>query len=81
QNVSEKLNDVGSKLLFFDLELKKIEDTDLAAKLKEPALAKYESWLRNVRLFRPHQLSDELEKYQYDQSVVGSSAWSRLFDE
>jgi oligoendopeptidase F len=34
-----------------------------------------------VRLFRPHQLSDELEKFQHDQSVVGSSAWSRLFDE
>ena len=34
-----------------------------------------------MRLFRPHQLSDELEKFQHDQSVVGSSAWSRLFDE
>jgi oligoendopeptidase F len=81
QNVSEKLNDVGSKLLFFDLELKKIEDAGLAEKLKDPGLARYAPWLRNVRLFRPHQLSDELEKYQYDQSVVGSSAWSRLFDE
>jgi oligoendopeptidase F len=81
QNVSEKMNEIGSALLFFDLELKKIEDADLAEKLKDPALAKYEPWLRNVRLFRPHQLSDELEKYQFDQSVVGSSAWSRLFDE
>ena len=81
QNVSEKLTDIGSKLLFFDLELKKIEDADLALKLKDPALAKYQPWLRDMRLFRPHQLSDELEMFQHDQSVVGSSAWSRLFDE
>ena len=81
QNVSEKLTDIGSKLLFFQLELNKIEDADLAAKLEDPALAKYAPWLRDVRLFRPHQLSDELEKFQHDQSVVGSSAWSRLFDE
>jgi oligoendopeptidase F len=81
QNVSERLTDVESKILFFGLELKKIEDADLALKLKDPALAKYEPWLRDMRLFRPHQLSDELEMFQHDQSVVGSSAWSRLFDE
>ena len=81
QNVSEKLTDIGSTLLFFRLELNKIEDGDLAKKLEDPALAKYAPWLRDVRLLRPHQLSDELEKFQHDQSVVGSSAWSRLFDE
>src|SRR5262252_4195725 len=81
QNVSEKLTDVGAKLLFFRLELNKIEDGELATKLQDPALARYAPWLRDVRLFRPHQLSDELEKFQHDQSVVGSSAWSRLFDE
>jgi oligoendopeptidase F len=81
QNVSEKLNDIGTLLLFFQLELNKIEDVDLAAKLKDAGLAKYAPWLRDVRLLRPHQLSDELEKYQHDQSVVGSSAWGRLFDE
>ena len=60
--MSEKLTDIGSKLLFFRLELKKLEDADLAAKLKDPALAKYGPWLRDLRVFRPHQLSDELEK-------------------
>ncbi|GEP54272.1 M3 family oligoendopeptidase [Reyranella soli] len=81
QNVSEALNEATAKLVFFRLEMNKIEDGDLAARMKEPALAKYAPWLRDVRLFRPHDLSDELEKYIHDQSVVGSSAWSRLFDE
>jgi len=81
QNVSEALNEATAKLVFFRLEMNKIEDGDLAARMKEPALAKYAPWLRDVRPFRPHDLSDELEKYIHDQSVVGSSAWSRLFDE
>jgi oligoendopeptidase F len=81
QNVSEALNEATAKLVFFRLEINKIEDADLAAPMKEPALAKYAPWLRDVRLFRPHDLSDELEKYIHDQSVVGGSAWSRLFDE
>jgi oligoendopeptidase F len=80
QNVSEALNDIGSRLLFFRLEINKIEDGDLAAKLQDPGLAKYAPWLRDVRVFRPHDLSDELEKFQHDHSVVDAS-WSRLFDE
>ena len=41
QNISERLTDIGAKLLFFTLEINKLEDADLAAKLKDPALAKY----------------------------------------
>src|SRR4029079_12697601 len=70
-----------AKLVFFRLEINKIEDGDLLARMKEPTLAKYAPWLRDVSLFRPHDLSDELEKYIHDQSVVGGAAWSRLFDE
>jgi oligoendopeptidase F len=81
QNASEALNNLGAKLVFFRLEINRLEDADLAAKLKDPALAKYGPWLRDVRLFRPHDLSDELERFLHDQSVVGSAAWSRLFDE
>src|ERR1700759_3776580 len=36
QNASEALNDIGAKLLFFRLEINKIEDDDLAARLKDP---------------------------------------------
>jgi oligoendopeptidase F len=80
QNVSEALNDIGAKLLFVRLEINKIEDDQLAIKLQDSALAKYAPWLRDVRVFRPHDLSDELEKFLHDHSVVDAS-WSRLFDE
>ncbi|TAJ38688.1 MAG: oligoendopeptidase F, partial [Reyranella sp.] len=81
QNVSESLTDIGSKLLFFGLEVKRLEDADLAAKMKAPELAKYAPWLRDLRAFRPHTLSDELEKALHEKYVVGRAAWSRLFDE
>ncbi len=81
QNVSEALTDIGTKLVFFRLEINKLDDADLAAKQKDPALAKYGPWLRDLRVFRPHQLSDELEKALHEKYVVGRAAWSRLFDE
>ena len=77
----EALTDIGTKLVFFRLEINKLDDADLAAKQKDPALAKYGPWLRDLRVFRPHQLSDELEKALHEKYVVGRAAWSRLFDE
>jgi oligoendopeptidase F len=34
-----------------------------------------------MRAMKPYQLSDELEKFLHDQSVVGAAAWNKLFDE
>ena len=81
QDTSERLTEISSKLLFFGLELKRMEDADLAEKMKAPELAKYGPWLRDLRAFRPHTLSDELEKALHEKYVVGRAAWSRLFDE
>jgi oligoendopeptidase F len=81
QTMHEKINAVSSDLLFFALELNRIEDADLDAKLADPGLAHYRPWLRDVRAQRPHQLSDELEKLLHEKSVAGRAAWVRLFDE
>jgi oligoendopeptidase F len=81
QNMQEKVNAISTILLFFTLELNRIEDADLATKLKEPALAHYAPWLRDTRAFRPHQLSDEIEKLLHEKYVAGRAAWTRLFDE
>ena len=77
-----RITDISAPLVFFTLELNRIEDAALEAKLNESDdLARYRPWLERLRAFRPHQLSDELEKFIHDQSVVGSSAWIRLYDE
>ncbi|MEM7525544.1 MAG: M3 family oligoendopeptidase, partial [Pseudomonadota bacterium] len=77
-----ELTDLSTPMVFFSLELNRIEDDALEAKIGESgALARYKPWLDRLRSFRPHQLSDELETYQHDMGVVGASAWNRLFDE
>ena len=81
QTMQERINAVSTTLLFFTLELNRIEDADLAAKETDPALAHYGPWLRDTRAFRPHQLSDEIEKLLHEKYVAGCAAWTRLFDE
>jgi len=81
QNMQEKVNAVGTVLLFFTLELNRIEEGDLAAKIESPDLRRYAPWLRDTRAFRPHQLADEIEKLLHEKYVAGRAAWMRLFDE
>ena len=81
QTMQERINAVSTTLLFFTLELNRINDADLAAKQADPALARYRPWLRDTRAFRPHQLSDEIEKLLHEKYVAGRAAWTRLFDE
>src|SRR5579883_2665918 len=81
QTVSERVTAISSDLLFFTLELNRLDDATLEARSAEPALTRWRPWLRDLRVFRPHQLSDELEKLLHEKEVTGRSAWSRLFDE
>ena len=81
QTVSERVTAISSHLLFFTLELNRLDDAALEQKLADPALAQWQPWLRDLRVFRPHQLADDLEKLLHEKEVTGRSAWSRLFDE
>ena len=81
QTMQERTNAVSTALLFFALELNRLDDADLDAKLADPRLAHYRPWLRDTRAFRPHQLSDDIEKLLHEKHVAGRAAWTRLFDE
>ena len=81
QTVREETTTTESRLLFLTLELNRIEDDALADKLKAPGLARYAPWVRDVRAFRPFQLSDEVERLLLEKQVAGRAAWMRLFDE
>lgn len=80
-NMQEKLTDFSTPLVFFTLELNRIDDDKLTAMFAENAdLARYKPVFDRIRAMKPHQLSDELEKFLHDLGVVGD-AWERLFDE
>ncbi len=81
-NMQEKITVMTTPLVFFSLEINRIDDDVLASHFAENAdLARYKPIFDRMRAMKPHQLSDELEKFIHDQSQVGSAAWNRLFDE
>jgi oligoendopeptidase F len=81
QSMNERVTAISSDLIFFTLDINRLEEAAIEQKLADPALARWAPWLRDLRVFRPHQLSDELEKLLHEKEVTGRSAWSRLFDE
>ena len=81
QSCSERVTAISSHLIFFSLELIRLEDAALERQAADPAMARWQPFLRDLRVFRPHQLSDEAERLLHDKSVTGHQAWSRLFDE
>jgi oligoendopeptidase F len=81
QTVSERITAISSHLIFFTLELNRLDDAVLESKLADPKLVRWRPWLNDLRVFRPHQLEDQLEKLFHEKDVSGRAAWSRLFDE
>jgi oligoendopeptidase F len=81
QTVQERLTEISTGLLFFGLEINQIKDAALERKLKDPVAARYRPWIRDSRIFRPHQLSEEMEKLLHEKSTTSYSAWVRLYDE
>ena len=81
QTTVERVNRTSSELVFFTLELNRIDDDALAERLQAPGLARYRPWLRDVRVFRPHELAEDMERLLHEKHVAGRAAWNRLFDE
>jgi oligoendopeptidase F len=82
QNSYEKIREISKDLVFFEIEINQITQTDLE-KLYDSSenLQQYKPYLRDVRVFKKHQLPENIEKILLEKSSTGTSAWSRLFDE
>ncbi len=81
-DAQDKITGFTTPLVFFSLEVNRIDDAVLDGWFGTNAdLARYKPIFDRLRLMRPYQLSDELEKFLHDQSTVGAAAWNRLFDE
>jgi oligoendopeptidase F len=80
-DTQEKVTALAGDLLFFELELNRLDDAKLNALMQAPSLGHYRPWLDDVRKERPHQLGDEIEQLFLEKSVSGAAAWNRLFDD
>ena len=80
-DVQERVTAASTHLLFFVLELNRLDDARLDAAMQVPALAHYRPWLEDLRKEKPYQLEDRIEQLFHEKSVTAYSAWNRLFDE
>ncbi|MBI2718262.1 MAG: M3 family oligoendopeptidase [Rhizobiales bacterium] len=80
-DISAKLTEISTLLLFFELELNRIDDAVLAKAMEVPALAHYRPWIDNLRMEKPYQLEDRIEELFLEKSQTGAAAFNRLFDE
>jgi oligoendopeptidase F len=80
-DIQERITAASLHLLFFTLELNRIDDGQLDAAMRDPAFGHYRPWIEDVRKEKPYQLEDRVEELFHEKSVTGYSAWNRLFDE
>ncbi|WP_022726874.1 M3 family oligoendopeptidase [Fodinicurvata sediminis] len=82
QSMQEQATDISSHLLFFELELNRLAESQLQAMLdSSERLDRYTPWLRDLRAYQPYQLNDEVERTLHEKHITGRAAWTRLFDE
>ena len=79
--MQERLTGASTHLLFFMLELNRLDDAKLEAAMADPELGYYRPWLEDIRKDKPYQLEDRVEQLFHEKSVTAYSAWNRLFDE
>jgi oligoendopeptidase F len=80
-DVSERLTNASVHLLFFPLELNRVDDAVIERALESPELAHYRPWIEDLRKDKPYQLEDRVEQLFHEKSQSGYSAWNRLFDQ
>lgn len=81
QHVQEAGTEIGTMLLFFELEWTKLSDAEADALLADPALDIARHHLDVLRRFRDHLLTEPEEKVLAEKSLTARSAWGRLFSE
>jgi oligoendopeptidase F len=80
-DVSERLTAASVHLLFFGLELNRIDDAAIERAMQTSELAYYRPWIEDLRKDKPYQLEDRVEQLFHEKSQSGYAAWNRLFDQ
>ncbi len=81
QRVSERSAQLGTDMVFVELEWAAVPDERVEELLADPVLDFCAHHLRSSRRYIPHLLTEPEERLLTEKSVTGASAWVRLFDE
>ncbi len=77
----QRATQINTMLIFFELEWAAADDDHVAGIIGDNRLDFCRHHLEQVRLERPHLLSEAEETVLADKAQVGGAAWVRLFDE
>ncbi len=81
-DVQAKITEASSHLLFFALELNRLDDVLIDACMQnDPEAGHYRPWLVDLRQDKPYQLEDKIEQLFLEKSMTSAAAFNRLFDE
>ena len=80
-DVSERITAASVHLLFFALELNRVDDAAIERAMQTPALNHYRPWIEDLRKDKPYQLEDRVEQLFHEKSSTAYSAWNRQFDQ
>jgi oligoendopeptidase F len=80
-DIQEQLTAISTEVIFFELEINRMEDAELERALTDAAVARYKPWLQDLRKEKPYQLEERLERLFHEKALTARNAWNRLFDE
>src|SRR4051812_46084962 len=70
-DVSERLTAASVHLLFFGLELNRVDDVVIERAMQTPELGHYRPWIEDLRKDKPYQLEDRVEQLFHEKSQSG----------
>ena len=80
-DIQEKVTNASAQLIFFQLELNRLDNADLMKVSQSGPSSRWKPWLEDIRKEKPHELDEKLEELFHEKYISGAAAWNRLFDE
>lgn len=80
QRIRELVSECGKETVFFELEWNGISQEQAKNLIGDPLLAPYSHYLKSMRRYLPHQLSETEEKLLLEFQPVGRRSWTTLFE-
>lgn len=73
--------ETGEWLVFFEHEIVGLDDKAILAQADDPIVSKHLPWLKQLRAFKEHLLSEAVESALIKRDPFGPSSWAEFFDE
>lgn len=81
QSTNEFRSDIANKIIWFDLEIQKIDNQKINKIINDPKFIKYNHYLKEILNSKPYVLDEEKEILISKKNQSGTEAFVRMYDE